>query len=157
MDDLTAFWGSIWDFFEVRSSAPYTAVVEHEAMPGARWFPGARLNFAEHLLGADDDLDANALIALGQTRDRIDMTFRELREQVARARAGLQRLGVGRATRGRVHAEHPRDARPFAATASLGASGRAARRSSARAACRPPRAARADGAAGRGGYGYRTG
>jgi acetoacetyl-CoA synthetase len=120
--DLTAFWASIWDFFEVRSSAPYTAVVENIGMPGARWFPGARLNFAEHLLGADDDLDAVALVARGQTRDPIEMTFGELREQVARARAGLQRLGVGR---GDVVAAYmpniPETLAVFAATASLGA------------------------------------
>ena len=49
--DLPAFWSSIWEFFEVKAHAPYSTVLASEAMPGARWFPGARLNFAEHLLG----------------------------------------------------------------------------------------------------------
>jgi acetoacetyl-CoA synthetase len=122
VEDLPAFWASIWDFFEVKSSEPYTAVVENIGMPGARWFPGARLNFAEHLLGADDDLHANALVARGQTREPIEMSFGELREQVARARAGLQRLGIGR---GDVVAAYmpniPETLSVFAATASLGA------------------------------------
>ena len=55
VDDLPAFWASIWDFFEVRSSEPYTAVVENIGMPGARWFPGTQLNFAQNLLRYRDD------------------------------------------------------------------------------------------------------
>ena len=46
VDDLPGFWSSIWDFFEVRSHAPYSEVLASDAMPGAQWFPGARLNFA---------------------------------------------------------------------------------------------------------------
>src|SRR5919112_1104297 len=48
--ELEEFWQAVWDFFDVRSSAPHTAVLERRSMPGARWFPGARLNFAEHVL-----------------------------------------------------------------------------------------------------------
>jgi acetoacetyl-CoA synthetase len=48
--ELEEFWQAIWDFFEVRSSAPHTEVLAEREMPGARWFPGARLNFAEHVL-----------------------------------------------------------------------------------------------------------
>ena len=57
--DLEAFWASIWDFFEVKAHAPYTAVLDSTAMPGASWFPGARLNFAEHLVGEDEDTDGS--------------------------------------------------------------------------------------------------
>jgi len=122
VDDLAGFWASIWDFFEVQASEPYTAVLEHEAMPGTRWFPGARLNFVEHLLGADDELDAVAIVAHSQTRDPVELTFGELRDLVARTRLGLQRLGVGR---GDVVAAYlpniPETLAGFAATASLGA------------------------------------
>jgi acetoacetyl-CoA synthetase len=122
VDDLAAFWASIWDFFGVKASEPYTAVLEHEVMPGTRWFPGARLNFVEHLLGDDDGLDAVAIVAHSQTRDPLELTFGELRAQVARARLGLQRLGVGR---GDVVAAYlpniPETLVAFAATASLGA------------------------------------
>ena len=112
VDDLPAFWTSIWDFFEVKAHAPYTTVLASDAMPGAAWFPGARLNFAEHLIGDDDDrADEVAVVAHSQTRDRVELTFGELREQVARARAGLRaaRRRPGRPRR-RLHAEHPRDA-----------------------------------------------
>ena len=49
-DDLEGFWGSIWERFDVIASVPYERVLGSRAMPGAEWFPGARLNFAEHVL-----------------------------------------------------------------------------------------------------------
>ena len=52
VDDLEGFWGAIWDFFAVKASAPHYRVLESETMPGARWFPGAKLNYAENMLGA---------------------------------------------------------------------------------------------------------
>jgi acetoacetyl-CoA synthetase len=94
VDDLEDFWSSIWEFGSVKAHAPYSAVLASESMPGARWFPGARLNLAEHLLGAEEDLDRVAIVARSQTRAPAEVTFAELRDQVARARAGLQRLGV---------------------------------------------------------------
>ncbi len=50
IDDQEGFWGSLWDYFEVRASQPYERVLKASAMPGADWFPGARLNYAEHAL-----------------------------------------------------------------------------------------------------------
>ena len=95
IDNLDAFWSSIWRFFEVSSGDPGPALVDAH-MPGARWFPDARLNWAEHCLRltgrGDDDV---VLVARSQTRDRIAMTARELRDEVARVRNGLARLGVG--------------------------------------------------------------
>ena len=89
-------------------------------MPGAVWFPGASLNYAEHALGGDDR--AVAVVSRSQTRGGGQLTFSELRDQVARARAGLQRLGV---TSGdRVAAYLPtitESVVAFLATASLGA------------------------------------
>ena len=98
ISDLEAFWASIWDFYEVRSHAPYERVLGSREMPGAEWFPGARLNYAEHMLGRDEDVDEVAVVAYSQTREPMELTFGDLREQVARARAGLKRLGVGPAT-----------------------------------------------------------
>ncbi|WP_435747354.1 acetoacetate--CoA ligase [Microbacterium sp. PMB16] len=94
VDDLDAFWQSIWDFFGVRSHAPHTAVLANSAMPGAKWFPGAILNYAEHIIGADRDPSLVALIERSQTRSPRQLTHGELADLVARARAGLQRLGV---------------------------------------------------------------
>ena len=53
--DLAGFWASIWDFFEVKAHAPYSTVLASDEMPGATSFPGARLNFAEHLVGGEED------------------------------------------------------------------------------------------------------
>lgn len=49
-DRIEEFWASLWDYFEVLSDSPYQAVLERRVMPGARWFSGARLNYAEHVL-----------------------------------------------------------------------------------------------------------
>ena len=120
--DLAGFWASIWDFFEVKAHAPYSAVLSSDEMPGATWFPGARLNLAEHLVGADDDADTVAIISHSQTRPPSELTFGEFREQVARARAGLQRLGVGPGDRVVAYLPSiPETVVAFAATASLGA------------------------------------
>jgi len=122
VDDLAGFWSSIWEFFEVKEHAPYRTVLESGAMPGARWFPGARLNFAEHLLGTEEDGGRVAVVARSQTRGPAELTFGELREQVARARAGLQRLGVGAGDRVVAYMPNiPETLVAFAATASLGA------------------------------------
>jgi acetoacetyl-CoA synthetase len=120
--DLEAFWGSIWDFFEVRAHTPYERVLGSHEMPGAEWFPGARLNFAEHMIGRDEDADSVAVVAYSQSRDPIELTFGDLREQVARARAGLQRLGVGPGDRVVAYLPNiPETLVAFLATASLGA------------------------------------
>ena len=122
VDDLPAFWSSIWEFFEVKAHAPYSTVLASDAMPGASWFPGALLNFAEHLVGSDDDADQVAVVAHSQTRDPVELTFAELRQQVARARAGLERLGVGPGDRVAAYMPNiPETLVAFAATASLGA------------------------------------
>jgi acetoacetyl-CoA synthetase len=120
--DLEGFWGAIWDFFGLRAHAPFERVLGSAAMPGAQWFPGARLNYAEHLLGTDEDRERVAVVARSQTRPPIELTFGELRDQVARARAGLQRLGVGPGDRVVAYMPNiPETLVAFAATVSLGA------------------------------------
>ena len=122
VDDLAGFWSSIWEFFAVKARAPYTTALSSDAMPGAAWFPGARLNFAEHLIGSDDDPDAIAIVSRSQTRDPVELSFADLRRQVARARAGLARLGVGPGDRVVAYLPNiPETLVAFAATASLGA------------------------------------
>lgn len=120
--DLDGFWSAIWEFFEVRAHAPYERVLAQREMPGAVWFPGARLNYAEHLLGTAEDTDRVAIVARSQTREPIELTFGELRERVARCRAGLQRLGIGPGDRVVAYLPNiPETLIAFAATASLGA------------------------------------
>ncbi len=93
--DLAGFWRAIWDHFEVIAHRPPTDTLPDARMPGARWFPGATLNYAEHVLRmpglADDD---PAVLAYSQTRAPVTLTVADLRERVRRARAGLVRLGV---------------------------------------------------------------
>ena len=120
--DLPAFWSSVWDFFEVKAHAPYSTVLASDEMPGATWFPGARLNFAEHLVGEEADGGRTAIVSRSQTRGPVDLTFSEFREQVARARTGLARLGVGPGDRVAAYLPNiPETLVGFAATASLGA------------------------------------
>ena len=122
VSDLEGFWASIWDYFEIRAHAPYERVLGSREMPGAEWFPGARLNYAEHMLGRDEDIDALAIVAHSQSREPRELTFGELREQVARARAGLQRLGVGPGDRVVAYLPNiPETLVAFLASASLGA------------------------------------
>jgi acetoacetyl-CoA synthetase len=122
--DLSAFWSSVWEFFDVQASTPPETILAHRAMPGAVWCPGATLNYAEHLLrgaGAGDP-KAIAVRARSQTRPPIDLTAGELADQVARARAGLARLGVGRGDRVVAYLPNiPETLVALLATASLGA------------------------------------
>jgi acetoacetyl-CoA synthetase len=122
VEDLEGFWGSIWDFYGLRAHTPFETVLASREMPGAVWFPGARLNYAEHLVGRDEDADRVAVVAQSQTRPEMELTFGELRVQVARARAGLQRLGVGPGDRVVAYMPNiPETLVAFIATASLGA------------------------------------
>jgi acetoacetyl-CoA synthetase len=120
--DLDGFWAGIWDFYGVRARAPYEHVLGRRAMPGAQWFTGARLNYAEHLLGTDEDRDRVAVVARSQTRPPRELTFDELRELAGRVRAGLQRLGVSKGDRVAAYMPNiPETLAAFIATASLGA------------------------------------
>jgi acetoacetyl-CoA synthetase len=122
VSDLEGFWGAIWGFYGVRAHTPYERVLGASTMPGAQWFPGATLNYAEHMVGRDQDGDRVAVVAQSQTRPPLELTFGELREQVARARAGLQRLGVGPGDRVVAYLPNiPETLVAFIATTSLGA------------------------------------
>ncbi|MFD7073419.1 acetoacetate--CoA ligase [Nocardioides sp. NPDC059952] len=120
--DLDGFWSAVWEFFGVQAHAPYDTVLASREMPGARWFPGAMLNYAEHALGTDEDLDRVAVLGRSQTRDDVELTFGDLRDQVARARAALARLGVRRGDRVAGYLPNiPEALVAYLATASLGA------------------------------------
>jgi acetoacetyl-CoA synthetase len=121
VEDLEAFWASIWEFGGVRAAAPYERVFGSRDMPGAEWFPGARLNYAEHVF-AHARAGEPAMIARSETRDDVEMTWDELRGQVARAAAGLRALGVGPGDRVVAYLPNvPETVVAFLAAASLGA------------------------------------
>jgi acetoacetyl-CoA synthetase len=122
IDELEEFWGAIWDFYEIQAHTPYEQVLTTREMPGAKWFTGATLNYAEHMVGRDEDLDRVAIVGVSQTRPRLELTFAEFREQIARARVGLKRLGIGPGDRVAAYMPNvPETIIAFAATASLGA------------------------------------
>ena len=123
VDDPGAFWQSIWDHFEVSSTAPPGPALVHADMPGAAWFPSARLNYAGQLLSLPGRADTDVVvIAESQTRERVTLTARELRDAVARCRAGLVRRGVARGDRVAAYLPTiPETLVAFLATASLGA------------------------------------
>ncbi len=119
--DLEGFWGGLWDFYGIRAT-PYERVLGKRTMPGAEWFTGARLNYAEHLVGLEEDRNRVAVVARSQTRGPRELTFGELIEQAGRVRAGLQRLGVERGDRVVAYMPNiPETLIAFIATASLGA------------------------------------
>ena len=91
--DLPGFWGSLAEYMGVRFRDQPATVLTGAAMPGAEWFPGATLNFAEHALAGPPE--ATVLVARSETRPRIELTRGGLRARVASLRAALQGLGVG--------------------------------------------------------------
>jgi acetoacetyl-CoA synthetase len=92
--NIADFWAALWEFTDVKASQRYTEVVDDpNKMPGARWFSGARLNFAENLLRYRDD--HVALIFKGEAQDSIKITYAELYDEVARVAKSLKEAGVG--------------------------------------------------------------
>jgi len=89
------FWALVWDFFDVGPDTSYDAVLAERTMPGAQWFPGARVNFAQHALRAVGQRgDEPALVAVAEDGASNELTWTQLRDQVAAVAAGLRRLGV---------------------------------------------------------------
>ncbi len=122
IDDLGAFWGSICEYFDIGSGARDTVLADDQ-MPNPTWFPGAELNYAEHALRlrqrSDDDV---VVMAHSQTREPSSLTTAQLRDAVARARIGLQRLGVARGDRVAAYLPNiPEAVVALLATTSLGA------------------------------------
>jgi len=68
VEHLEDFWAAIWEYFEVQSSTQYECVLASRDMPGAEWFPGASLNYAEHIFRRFSDSEA-ALVFGGEDRD----------------------------------------------------------------------------------------
>ncbi|MEJ1964119.1 MAG: acetoacetate--CoA ligase [Gammaproteobacteria bacterium] len=93
VNDLEGFWAAIWDYFLVRPSVPYSRVLGRREMPGAQWFPGARLNYAEHAL-RNERPGVDALLYQGETSSLQRLSWPELGRQVRLLAARLRELGV---------------------------------------------------------------
>ncbi len=93
VEDIPDFWAAVWDFAGIKASVGYSSVVEDlSRFPGARWFPGARLNFAENLLRYRDD--RVAFVFRGETQKTTRLTYAELYDAVARLARSLRQVGV---------------------------------------------------------------
>src|SRR4051794_34946862 len=91
--ELDEFWSAIWDFFGVQASQPPTAVLAERTMPGARWFPGARLNFGEHVLRQERPGEP-ALLFVSETAPVRELPWEEFTRQVRRVATHLRERGV---------------------------------------------------------------
>jgi acetoacetyl-CoA synthetase len=129
VDDLEAFWASIWDYFDIQSPTAYTRVLAEARMPGARWFEGAQVNYARQVLRHVDGAHAaghaailfadEAMLAAGQLQS---LSWPELRRQVGALAAALRRMGVRRGDRVCAYLPNrPETAVAFLACASVGA------------------------------------
>ena len=121
LDDPAAFWQALVRFCDVQFTVAADTVLEQSGdMTTATWFPGAELNVAQHLLRFDGD--RTALIYRGENGARRELSFDQLRDQVARASAGLRRVGVRRGDRvGGFLPNCPEAIIAMLATASIGA------------------------------------
>jgi acetoacetyl-CoA synthetase len=121
VDDLEGFWASIWDFFDVQADGGYDRVLSGHGMPGAEWFAGTRVNYAEHVFAGKDDAEA-AILHASELRELGELSWGELRAQVAAVAAGLRELGVERGDRVVAYLPNvPEAIVAFLATASIGA------------------------------------
>ena len=119
--ELETFWESIWRFFDVRCSRPYDRVLARREMPGAEWFPGAELNFAEHCFRGHD-LGEVAIVHESELREMGEWTWQELRTRSAAIAAGLRALGVQPGDRVAAYLPNvPEAVAAFLACASIGA------------------------------------
>src|SRR5689334_1598708 len=120
--ELEQFWQSIAEFFDVRFSDAPRGVLGRRAMPGAEWFPGARVNYAEHIFRGKDP-DALAIQHASELRVQPgEWSWSTLREHTAKLAAGLRAVGVGEGDRVAAYLPNiPEALAAFLACASLGA------------------------------------
>src|SRR5918994_1247361 len=98
--DLEGFWASVWQYCDIKASKPYEKVLGERGMPGAKWFTGAELNYAEHVLRhVADRPDEPAILHQSEVRSLGEVSWGELQERTAALAAGLRELGVERGDR----------------------------------------------------------
>jgi acetoacetyl-CoA synthetase len=120
--EIEEFWADIWDYGGVRASTPYRQVLASHQMPGASWFEGAQLNYAENMLIRGRDPDEPAVLHASELRSLGSLSWGELSEQVAALAEGLRSLGVQRGDRVAAYMPNiPETLIAFLASASIGA------------------------------------
>ena len=123
--ELDGFWQSIWDYFDLRSPTPHTAVLERNVMPGAKWFPGAQANYAQQVFRHVEHAHAAgfpAIISRNEKGQQHELSWPELRRQVASLALHLQEAGVQPGDRVAAYLPNiPETMVAFLATVSIGA------------------------------------
>jgi acetoacetyl-CoA synthetase len=119
VEDLEGFWGALWDWFDVGGT--YDRAVAGREMPGAQWFPGTELSYAEHVFRRSRP-GGTAIVHASESQPLAEIGWDELRDHVGRCAAGLRRLGVARGDRVVAYMPNvPETVIAFLATASIGA------------------------------------
>ncbi|HJN95525.1 MAG TPA: acetoacetate--CoA ligase [Gammaproteobacteria bacterium] len=93
VDHIEDFWESLWDYFELTYSKKWSAVLTERKMPGAEWFPGVRLNYAENIFARRDD-SKPMLLFKGENTELQEVSWAEIEEQTRRLATTLNKLGV---------------------------------------------------------------
>ena len=121
VSDLEAFWASLWEFFGIRAASPYGRVLAERRMPGARWFEGARLNYADHAF-RQATARHPAIIARSERRPTTEISWAALEREVGAVAGALRDMGVGPGDRVVSYMPNiPETLVAFLACASLGA------------------------------------
>ena len=93
VDELEDFWASIWEYFDITSHTPYKQVLSSHQMPGAKWFEGSTLNYAEHFFKSYSD-DHPAIIFKSEVQEITEVSWRDLKSEVAKIASYLKSIGV---------------------------------------------------------------
>lgn len=121
VEEIEAFWESLWEYFGLRYSQKWTQVLERRKMPGARWFPGARLNFAENIFALRTP-ERPMMLYQSEWEPLVELSWAAAYEQVSRLAAALREMGVGQGDRVVAFLPNiPQAIIAMLATASLGA------------------------------------
>lgn len=96
VQELEQFWAACWEYFDIRSETPYKAVLDRRVMPGARWFEGSQLNYAEHLLRREaDHPEAVVFHHSSELRAPATMSWGDLGSQVRILATQMRAMGIG--------------------------------------------------------------
>ena len=121
VDDIDSFWATIWEYFQIKSHSPHSAVLGRRTMPGAEWFPGASLNIVEQILRHETSAHP-AIRYASETAGVEELSWAELRQQAASVAAHLRNLGVKSGDRVAAYSTNtPETVVAFLAVASIGA------------------------------------
>lgn len=121
VDELELFWGSLWEYFDIQSKQAYSTVLTTHTMPGAEWFTGSEINYAEHIF-RNRDRHKTAIIHASEVRDTQEVSWDKLYQETAALQLTLKHLGVEKGDRVVAYVANIYESVvAFLATSSLGA------------------------------------